>query len=53
MDFRKRGYELYGSWNKKQELDIIGLTPQEFEKRKKELSIIGRAYEEGIELDLH
>ncbi len=50
MDFRERIISLYGNWCQKQELDIIGLTETEFENRKTELSIIGRAFKEGINL---
>jgi predicted nucleotidyltransferase len=48
LDFRERIIKLYGDWSKKEELDIIGLTNIEYEKRKNELSIIGRATKEGI-----
>ena len=50
MNFRKRVVALYGNWEHSQNLDCIGLTPQEFEERKNELSIIGSAYKEGIEI---
>ena len=49
VEFMKRMQELY-NWNKSVNLDSIGLTPEEFRKRKDELSIIGSAAREGIEI---
>ncbi|MBI5804285.1 nucleotidyltransferase domain-containing protein [Candidatus Pacearchaeota archaeon] len=50
INFRERIIEAYGMWDKKQGLDIICYTPEEFEKKKKQIGIVQEAVKEGIEL---
>ena len=50
IGFRERIIESYGLWDKKQGLDVICYTPEEFEKRKKQMGIVQTAAEEGIEI---
>ena len=52
VDFRERIIKAYGMWDKKQGLDIICYTPEEFEKMKKRIGLIKKAVEEGIEIGL-
>ena len=48
MNFRERISKAYGMWDKKQNLDIICYTKQEFEKKKKQIGIVQQAAKEGI-----
>lgn len=50
MDFRKRLGELIYFWNENLDLEVLGYTPEEFEKKKKQMGIIGQAIKEGIEI---
>ncbi|MEK6914761.1 MAG: nucleotidyltransferase domain-containing protein [Nanoarchaeota archaeon] len=50
IDFRDRIIQAYGMWDKKQGLDIICYTIEEFEKKKKQIGIVKTAVEEGIEI---
>lgn len=50
IHFLDRLSQLQEGWNNSLNLDSIGLTPNEFENRKNELSIIGSAAREGIEI---
>lgn len=47
MDFRERIIEVYKLLDQPLNVDVICLTPGEFERRKDELSIIGKAAREG------
>jgi hypothetical protein len=44
----KRAPLFYILWDHKQDVDIICLTPEEFEKKKKQISIVSEALKEGI-----
>ncbi|MBS3093120.1 nucleotidyltransferase domain-containing protein [Candidatus Pacearchaeota archaeon] len=46
----KRSPQFYLAWNLPYDGDILCLTPEEFEKKKKQIGIIKTAVEEGIEL---
>ena len=46
----KRSPPFYLMWNYQYDVDIICLTPQEFAKKQKEISIIHQAAKEGIEI---
>lgn len=50
IDFRERIIMAYGLWDKKQGLNIICYTPEEFEKKKKQIGIVKTAVEEGIRI---
>lgn len=50
INFRERISIAYGLWDKKQNLDIICYTPEEFERKKKQLGIVKTAVEEGIKI---
>lgn len=50
MDWRERIIGAFGRWDKRQMLEPICLTPEEFEERRKQLGIIQQAAKEGIEL---
>jgi len=50
IDFRERIIKAYGLWDKKQSLDIICYTPEEFEKKRNQIGIVKTAVEEGIEI---
>lgn len=46
----KRSPQFYLAWDLPYDGDILCLTPEEFEKKKKQIGIIKTAFEEGIEL---
>lgn len=46
----KRSSEFYYLWDLPQEIDIICLTSEEFEKKRQQVGIIKTAYKEGIEI---
>ncbi|MBI5803891.1 nucleotidyltransferase domain-containing protein [Candidatus Pacearchaeota archaeon] len=46
----KRSPEFYLMWDYPQDIDIICLTPEEFEKKKKQIGVIKQAVEDGIEI---
>ena len=48
--FFLRAVDFYDYWNKKQDLEIICYTPEEFERKKKQIGIVKTAIEEGIEI---
>ncbi|MBS3169570.1 nucleotidyltransferase domain-containing protein [Candidatus Woesearchaeota archaeon] len=50
MNWRERIQGVFGTWDKKQMLEPICLTPEELEKRKKQLGIVQQALREGIEI---
>ena len=50
VDFRERIIKAYGWWDKKQGLDIICYTLEEFEKKKKQIGLVQQAVKEGIEI---
>jgi hypothetical protein len=50
MKWRERIMEAFDGWDRKQMLDCLCYTPEEFEEKKKGLGIVRRAFEEGIEI---
>jgi len=46
----KRSPPLYLKWNLKYPVDFLCYTPEEFEKKKKQLGIVQQAVKEGIEI---
>src|SRR3989338_11596466 len=46
----KRGINLYQHWNLDYPVDFLCYTPEEFEKKKKQIGIVRQAVEEGIEI---
>ena len=46
----KRSPPFYLLWNNKYDVDILCLTPKEFEKKQREIGIIRQAAHEGIEI---
>lgn len=46
----KRASRFYLLWNLPYDGDIICLTPEEFEKKKKQIGVIKTAIEEGVEI---
>ena len=46
----KRGAKLYDYWDLNLPVDFLCYTPEEFEKKKKQIGIIKTAVEEGIEI---
>ncbi len=46
----KRSPVFYRMWNYTYDVDIICLTPEEFEKKKEQISIIQEAARDGIEI---
>lgn len=50
LKFRERMSELLEHWDGKVDLEVIGYTPEEFEKKKKQIGIVRQAIKEGIEI---
>ena len=50
IDFRERMIKAYGNWDKKEGLDVICYTPEEFKKLSKRITIVKEAVEKGIEI---
>ena len=50
LNWRERIQGVFGAWDKKQMLEPICLTPEELEKRKKQLGIVQQALKEGIRI---
>lgn len=46
----KRSPSLYLKWNLDYPVDFICLTPEEFQKKKKQIGIVREAIESGIEI---
>lgn len=54
-DFEKKRFilrasDLYDYWDQKVDIESLCYTPEEFERKKKQLGIVKTAIEEGIEL---
>lgn len=50
LNFRKRATKMYDYWNLDYPVDFLCYTPQEFNKLKKQITIIREAVKEGIEI---
>lgn len=50
LDFFKRGAKMYDYWNLKYPVDFLCYTPEEFNKLKKQITIVKEAVENGIEI---
>lgn len=50
LDFFKRGAKMYDYWNLNYPVDFICYTPEEFNKLKKQITIVKEAVENGIEI---
>ncbi len=50
MDFFERGAKMYDYWNLKKPVDFLCYTPEEFNKMKKQTTIVREAVREGIEI---
>jgi len=51
--FLERLSMLFGLWDYEFGLDILAYTPEEFEEKKAELGVVGRAANEGLEITCH
>ena len=50
LDFFKRGAKMYDYWNINHPVDFLCYTPEEFNKLKKQITIVREAVREGIEI---
>lgn len=50
INFRERMADLLERWDEEINLEVIGYTPEEFERKKKQIGIVKTAIEEGIEI---
>ena len=50
LDFFKRGAMMYDYWNLRYPVDFLCYTPEEFNKLKKQITIVREAVREGIEI---
>lgn len=50
IPFIFRASKIYDYWNQKQDIEPLCYTPEEFEKKKKQIGIVRQAVKEGIEL---
>lgn len=51
MNFFKRGAKMYDYWNLEYPVDFLCYTPKEFNKLKKQATIVRDAVENGIEIN--
>ncbi|MFB6246802.1 MAG: nucleotidyltransferase domain-containing protein [Candidatus Pacearchaeota archaeon] len=47
LAFKKRMQEILGHWNEEIDLEVICYTPEEFERKKKQIGLVQKAVEEG------
>jgi len=50
LDFIQRGAKMYDYWNLDYPVDFLCYTPKEFNKLKKQITIVKEAVKEGIEI---
>ena len=50
LKFRKRATKMYDFWNLDYPVDFLCYTPEEFNKLKKQITIVKKAVEGGIEI---
>ena len=50
LKFRKRATKMYDYWDLEYPVDFLCYTPEEFNKLKKQITIIKEAVKEGIEI---
>ena len=48
IKFYDRMIQVYGNWNNQIDLESLCYTPEEFEKKKKQIGIVRQAVKEGI-----
>jgi hypothetical protein len=49
--FMDRMAEIIGEWDGAVDLEVICYTPQEFERKRKQIGIIQKAVEEGVDIN--
>jgi len=52
FNFHERISEVYKYWNEEEDLEPLCYTPEEFEKKSRQICIVSKAIEEGIEIKL-
>ncbi|MEK6948796.1 MAG: nucleotidyltransferase domain-containing protein [Nanoarchaeota archaeon] len=50
LDFFQRGAKMYDYWDLRYPVDFLCYTPEEFNKLKKQITIVREAVKEGIEI---
>lgn len=50
LNFIRRATKMYDYWDLKLPVDFLCYTPEEFEKLRKQVSIVSEALKEGIEI---
>ena len=50
LNFFKRGARMYDYWTLRKPVDFLCYTPEEFNKLKKQITIVKEAVENGIEI---
>lgn len=50
VKWHKRPLKIYLAWKENKPLEVLCYTPEEFEKKKKQIGIVKTAVEEGIEI---
>ena len=50
LDFFQRGAKMYDYWDLRYPVDFLCYTPEEFNKLKKQITIVKEAVENGIEI---
>jgi len=50
LNFFQRGAKMYDYWNLRYPVDFLCYTPEEFNKLKKQITIVKEAVENGIEI---
>jgi predicted nucleotidyltransferase len=50
LNFFKRGAKMYNYWNLNYPVDFLCYTPEEFQRLKKQVTIVSDAVKEGVEI---
>ncbi len=50
MNFFERGAKMYDYWKLKKPVDFLCYTPEEFDRMKKQVTIVREAVREGVEI---
>ncbi|MBI3035238.1 nucleotidyltransferase domain-containing protein [Candidatus Woesearchaeota archaeon] len=50
LDFFRRGAKMYDYWNLNYPVDFLCYTPEEFNKLKKQTTIVGEAVKSGVKI---
>ena len=52
MHFHDRIAEMFKYWDEKEDLEVLCYTPEEFDRKRKQIGIVSQAVREGVEIKL-